>query len=86
MNLKEEITFETTADHFPDEGGIVSVDVKVKLNVVDNKIFYHVIKMRMEKKNFVCGILLLKYTGVFSHRYNYTFQYEKKDYYIDIQI
>lgn len=83
--LTEEITFETTAYHYPDEG-VVSVNVRIKMNVVGNQIFYHVIWMGFEKRNFICGILILKNKGLFSTDYNYTFRHEQKDYYLNIEI
>ena len=81
-----EITFETTAYHFPDDGGRVDADIKIKVNVLDNQVFYHVIQMSLEKRNFVCGILILKNTELYSERFNYTFRHEKKDYYLTINI
>lgn len=86
MKSSEEITFETIANHYPDEGGVISVDVRIKMNVVSNQIFYHVIRMNLEKRNLSCAILLLKNAGLFSNEYNYTFQHEKKDYYLKIEI
>ncbi|MDR2948545.1 MAG: hypothetical protein LBV71_05000 [Prevotella sp.] len=86
MKPSEEITFDTTANHYPEEGGVINVDVRIKMNVVGNQIFYHAIRMNFEKRSLSCGILLLKNAGLFSNQYNYTFQHEKKDYYLRIDI
>ncbi len=81
MKSNEEITFQTTAYHYPDEGGVINVDVIIKVNVLNSQIFYHVIGMNFEKRSLTCGILILKNTGLFSETNNYTFRHEKKDYY-----
>ncbi|KAA6324598.1 hypothetical protein EZS27_026088 [termite gut metagenome] len=86
MKAKEEITFSTTAYHYPDEGGIESADIHVKMNIVGNQIFYHVTYMSIPKRNFMCAILILKNVWLFSNEYNYTFQHEKKNYYLKIDI
>ena len=83
---KEEITFSTTAYHYPDEGGVVSVNIRVKMNIVGNQIFYHVAYMSIPKCNFMCSILILKNTARFLNDYNYTFRHEQKDYYLNIEI
>jgi len=86
MKQSTDITFETTAYHYPNEGGVESVHIKVKVNVLNDKIFYHVVWMGFEKRNFLCGILILKNTLLFSSQYNYTFRHEGKDYYLNIEI
>jgi len=86
MKLNEEITFETTAYRYTADGSFVDFDIKIKVNVLNSQIFYHVIAMNLEKRNLVCGILILKNTGAFSNEYNYTFRHEKKDYYLNINI
>jgi len=86
MKQSENITFETTANHYPKEGGVESVRIKVKVNVLNDKIFYHIIWMGFEKRSLLCGILILKNTLSPSNHYNYTFQHEQKDYYLNFEI
>ena len=82
MSMTNEITFSTTAYYKPSAGTSAPVDIQVKVSVLNNQIFYQVVKFN--DYNIATGILIIKNGGGYSERYSYRFRYEKRHYFLNI--